>query len=220
MIEDRELDAWREQWSSVAEPSADFQRDFQRKVQQRIKREDRRFALGNVLSVIAFLGILIFALFMRNQSSWMGPGWSISICVLVFVAAACRVWVLRRTWRPETQSTRAFVELWHKRVAARIRLLRISTYLSIGWLIFCAALMVVNWRIIGQDVGAHPKEWVALLVVCVLMQPVLLWYGVRWLRRRKLAELSEVEKILNEMDGKTAPSASGTVKRGIGGGNN
>ncbi len=33
MIEDRELDIWREPWSSVAEPPA----EFQRKVQQRIK---------------------------------------------------------------------------------------------------------------------------------------------------------------------------------------
>ena len=203
MIEDRELDAWREQWSSVAEPSAEFRRDFQRKVQQRIKRQDRRFVLGNVLSVIAFLGILIFALVMRHQSSWMGTGWATSICVLVFVSAGVRIWVLRRTWRPETQSTRAFVELWYKRVAARMRLLRISTYLSIGWLIFCAALMAVNWSIIGQDVRAHLKGWVALLVTCVLMQPAVLWYGAAWLRRRKLAELNEVKKILDEMDGKS-----------------
>ena len=205
MIEDRELDAWREQWSSVAEPSADFQREFQRKVQQRIKRQDRRFVLGNILTVVVFVGMLIFAVYMRHQSSWMGTGWGTSICILVFVSAGVRIWVLRRTWRPETESTRAFVELWQQRAAARIRLLRISTYLSIGWLIFCAALMAVNWPIIGQDFSAHPKEWVALLVICVLMQPVLLWYGAGWLRRRKLAELNEVNKILDEMDGRSAP---------------
>jgi hypothetical protein len=201
MIEDRELDAWREQWSSVAEPSADFHRDFQRKVQQRIKRENRRFVLGNLLAVIAFLWILIFAVYMRHQSSWMGTGWSTSVCVLVFVSAGVRIWVLRRTWRAETRSTRAFVELWYKRVEARIRLLRLSAYLSIGWLIFCAALTAVNWSIIGQDVGTHPREWVALLVVCVLMQAVLLWYGAAWLRRRKLAELNQAKQILDEMDG-------------------
>jgi len=203
MIEDRELDAWREQWNRVAEPSADFQREVQRKVQQRVQRQDRRFVLGNILTVIVFIGILIFAWYMRHQSSWMGTGWSASICVLVFVAVGIRIWVLRRTWRPETQSTRAFVELWYKRVDARIRLLRISTYLSIGWLIFCAALMAVNWPIIGQDFVAHPKAWVALLVVCVLMQPVLLWYGAGWLRHRKLVELNEVKKLLDELDGKS-----------------
>jgi hypothetical protein len=77
--------------------------------------------------------------------------------------------------------------------------------LSIGWLIFCAALIAVNWSIIGQDVRAHPKAWVALLVTCVLMQPAVLWYGAAWLRRRKLAELNEVKKILDEMSGNSAP---------------
>lgn len=204
MMEDRELDAWREQWTSAAEPAT----DFQRKVRQRIQREDRRFVLGNILSAIAFLGILVFAAYMRNQSSWMGTGWATSICVLVFVSAGVRVWVLRRTWRAEAQSTRAFVELWHKRVAARIRLIRISTYLSIAWLVFCAALMAANWPIIEQDVTAHPKAWIALLVVCVLMQPVLLWYGAAWLRRRKLAELNEVRRILDEMSGNSLPRSS------------
>jgi Na+/melibiose symporter-like transporter len=195
MTNDRELDSWREQWGSVAEPTA----GFQRKVQDRIKRQERRYVLGNLLTVVVFLGMLIFAGYMRRQSTWMGTGWATGICVLVFVAAGCRIWVLRRTWRPEAQSTRAFVELWHKRVTARIRLLRISIYLSLGWIIFCAVLTAVNWATIGQDVKAHPKAWVALLVVCVLMQYPVIWYGVVWIRRRKLAELNEVTKILDEM---------------------
>ena len=97
MIEDRELDAWREQWSNAAAPPA----DFQRKVRQRIKRQDRRFVLGNVLTVIAFMGILTLAMYMRHQSDSMGTGWATGISVLVFVSAGVRIWVLRRTWRPE-----------------------------------------------------------------------------------------------------------------------
>jgi hypothetical protein len=202
MIEDRELDSWREQWSSVAEPPA----EFQRKVQQRIKRQERRFVLGNLLSVIAFLGMLLFAVLLRHQATWMGTGWwSTGVIVLVFVSAAYRIWFSRGTWRPQTQSTRAFVELWHKRVTARIRLLRISIYLSLGWIIFCAVLTAANWATIGQEVKAHPEEWTALLVVCVLMQYPVIWYGVVWLRRRKLAELNEVKKIMDEMDGKSLP---------------
>jgi hypothetical protein len=112
--------------------------------------------------------------------------------------------VLRRTWRPQTQSTRAFVDLWHKRVAAHIRLLRISIYVSLGWIIFCAALTAANWATIGQDVRAHPKGWEELLVACVLMQPVLC-YGAAWFRRRKLAELNEVKEILDELDEKIMP---------------
>jgi len=201
MTNDRELDAWREQWSSVAEPPA----EFQHKIQQRIKRQDRRFVLGNILRAILFLGMLIFAFFMRHQSSWMGPGWATGVCVVVLLAAGFRINGLRGTWRPQAQSTRAFMELWRKRVEACLRLLRISIYLSLGWIIFCAILTAANWATIGQDVGAHPKAWVALLVVCVLMQYPVIWYWVVWLRRRKLAELNEVKKIMDEMDEKSLP---------------
>ena len=199
MTVDRELDTWREQWNSIPGPPA----EFQRKVQQRIKREDRYFLLGNLLTGIAFLGMLIFAVYLRHQTSSMGPGWATGLCVLVFVSAGYRVWVLRGTWRPQTQSTRAFVELWHKRVAARIRLLRISRFASVGWIIFCAVLTAANWRTIGQGVRAHPKDWEELLVACVLIQPVI-WYWAAWLRRRKLAELNEVRKTLDELDGNSA----------------
>ncbi len=193
--EDCELDTWREQWSSVAEPPA----EFERKVWQRIKREDRRFVLGNFLMVIAFLGMLTFALFMRHQASWMGTGWATGICVLVLVSVAFRAWILRGTWHPETQSTRAYVQLWHRRVLARIRLLRIAIFVSIGWIVLCAVLTAANWTTIGQDVKAHPKDWEELLVACVFMQPVI-WYWASWLRHRKLAELNEVEQILNAMN--------------------
>jgi len=199
MTVDGELDTWREQWNSIPGPPA----EFQRKVQQRIKREDRYFLLGNLLTGIAFLGMLIFAVYLRHQTSSMGPGWATGLCVLVFVSAGYRVWVLRGTWRPQTQSTRAFVELWHKRVAARIRLLRISRFASVGWIIFCAVLTAANWRTIGQGVRAHPKDWEELLVACVLIQPVI-WYWAAWLRRRKLAELNEVRKTLDELDGNSA----------------
>ena len=199
MTNDRELDTWRDQWSSVAEPPA----EFQRKVQERIKRQQRRFVLGNLLTVIAFLGLLIFAVYMRHQSSWMGTGWATGICVLAMVSTAYRVWIFRGMWRPQAQSTRAFVELWHKRVTARIRLLRISIYVSLGWIVFCAALTAANWATIGQDVKANPKAWVVVLVACALMQYPVIWYGAVWLRRRKLAELNEVKKIMDEMDGKS-----------------
>jgi hypothetical protein len=201
MTNDSELDAWREQWSRVAEPPA----EFQSKVQQKIKRQDRRFVIGNILSAIALLGLLIFAVYIRHQSTWMGPGWATGICVLAFVSTAYRVWIMRETWRPQTQSTRAFVELWHKRATARIRLLRISIYLSLGWIIFCAVLTAANWTTIGRDVMAHPRAWAALLIACVFMQYPVIWYSVAWLRRRKLAELNEVTKIMNEMDGKSLP---------------
>jgi len=195
MIEDRELDVWRDQWGSMAGPSP----EFQRKIQQKIKRQDRRFVLGNLLTAIAFVGILIFAVLVRHQASRLGTGWATGICVLVLVSAGYRIWVLRGTWHPESQSTRAFVELWHRRVLARLRLLRISIYVSLGWIISCAALTAANWTTIRPEAMVHPRDWLELLVASVLMQPVF-WFSAAWLRRRKLAQLNEVKKDLDEMN--------------------
>lgn len=195
MIEDHELDIWREQWGSVAESSP----EFQRKIQQRIKLQERRFLLGNVLSAVALMGILVFAVVIRHQASWLGTGWATGICVLVFVSAGYRLWVLRGTWRPEIQSTRAFVELWHRRVLARLQLLRISIYVAVGWIITCAALTAANWTTLKPDVKVHPTDWFEVLLASVLMQPVI-WFWAAWLRRRKVAELNEVKKTLHEMD--------------------
>lgn len=195
MTEDRELDIWRGEWSRVAGPSP----DFQRQVQQKIKSQERRFLLGNLLTAVAFVGLLIFAGFLRHQASWLGKGWAIGICVLVFVSAGYRLWILRGTWRAETKSIHAFAQLWHRRVLARLRLLRISIYVALGWIIFCAALTAANWATIRLDVIAHPRDWLVVMVASVLMQPVI-WFWAAWLRRRKLVELNEVKKLLEEID--------------------
>jgi hypothetical protein len=195
MTEDRELDAWREQWSSIANATP----DSERKIHRRIKQQSQRFVIGNVLSAIAFAGILLFAVVARHQLMSIGSGWATGICVLVFVSVAARIWILRETWRPATQTTRAFVELWHRRVLARIRLLRNAIYVSFGWIVYCAVLMAVNWTTIRPDVKAHPSEWLGLLIASILIQPVMLFWAA-WFRRRKLAELNEVKQILDEMN--------------------
>jgi len=103
---------------------------------------------------------------------------------------------LRGTRRADVQSTRGFLELWRRRVEARLRVLRISVYVSLGWLMFCAILTAIDWPVIRRDVQARPTEWIEVLVLCVLMQPVL-WYWAMWLKRRKLAELDEVKQMLD-----------------------
>jgi hypothetical protein len=139
------------------------------------------------------------AVYLSHQASWLGKGWSAGVCVLVFVSVASRLWILRRTWRAETQSIRAFVELWHRRVLARLRLLRISIYVSVGWIFCCVVLTLANWPTLRLDVMAHPRGWLALLVISVLMQPVF-WFFAGWLRRRKVAELNEVTRLLEEIE--------------------
>jgi hypothetical protein len=52
----------------------------------------------------------------------------------------------------------------------------------------------------GWNFGA-PQE---ARIAGVLMQPVI-WYWAAWLGRRKLAELNELKRFLDEMDGKSVP---------------
>ena len=194
--EDRELDLWREQWSSVARPSP----EFQRQVQERIKFQDRRFWLVNLLRVAVLVGALILAIYqLSHPASRLEKGEATGVCVLLFVAVACRLWISRRTWRAETQSTRAFVELWRRRLLAEIRGLQLGIYIAIGWLGFGAVLVASNWATIRLEVTPHPIACLVLMVVIVLMLPVI-WFGAMWLRRRKVAELNEVTRLLEDIE--------------------
>ena len=58
---------------------------------------------------------------------------------------------------------------------------------------FCAVLATANWATIKLDP-----------MIIGVMLPVI-WFCVMWLRRRKVRELDEVTKILDEMDGKSVP---------------
>jgi hypothetical protein len=193
--QDRDLDLWREQWSSVARPSP----DFQRQVQQRIKVQERRFWLGNLLALAAFGGMLTLAFYqLTHPASRLEKGQATGVCVLLFVAVTCRLWIMRGTWRAETQSVRAFMELWQRRVLARIRGLQIAIYLAIGWLVFGAVLAGANWATIRLAFRAHPAAFFAMMVFIVLMLR-LIWFGVMWFRRLKVAELNEVTRLLEEI---------------------
>jgi hypothetical protein len=195
MMEDRELHLWREQWSSVARPSP----EFQRQVQKGIKAEDRAFWLGNLLAVAALAGMLALAVYqLSHHPSRLEKGAATGVCVLLFVAVACRLWISRGTWRAETQSIRAFVELWRRRVLARIRGLQVGIYIAIGWLIFGAALAAANWAAFSLEVIAHPTACLVLMLIIVLMLRVI-WFGAMWFRRRQVAELNEVTRLLEEI---------------------
>ena len=196
MTEDRELNLWRDQWSGVARLSP----ELKRQVQKRIKAQDRRFWLGNLLAVAAFVGMLILAVHqLSHPASRLEKGQATGVCVLLFVAVTCRLWIMRGTWRAETQSIRAFMELWRRRVLTQIRGLQIGIYLAIGWLGFGAVLVVSNWATIRLEVTPYPIACLVLMVVIVLMLP-LIGYGTMWLRRRRVAELNEVTRLLEEIE--------------------
>jgi hypothetical protein len=64
--------------------------------------------------------------------------------------------------------------------------------------VFCAALAAANWATIRPELMVHPTAYLAMMLVLVLMLRVI-WFGAMWLRRRKVAELNEVTRLLEEM---------------------
>jgi hypothetical protein len=193
-MEDFELNSWREQWGRIATPAPDLHQLVRRKLRQ----QQVRFIAENLAAVVALIGGLAFALVLRHRTSELGTGWATGVFVLMFLLAVSRMWLQRGTWRADSESTLDFVELWQKRVAARLRMLRLSTYTSPGWLVFCALLTVANWSIIGPQVKAHPVEWLIPLVLSAFMVP-LIFFWIAWFRRRKEAELREITEILRQM---------------------
>ncbi|HZP23879.1 MAG TPA: hypothetical protein VFB04_10555 [Terriglobales bacterium] len=194
MIEDHELNSWREQWVGVAETGIDVHR-----IHRKIRHQQVRFVVENVLAGVVFLGGLILALVVKRQESQIGTGWAAGVCALMVLELGYRLWLQRGTWRANTQSTHAFVELWRKRIMAKLRMILVGRYVALGWLVFCALLTAANWRSIGPEYKLHPAEWVVPLVGSVLLVPVIFGWTA-WFRRHKLRELEEVNKILGEID--------------------
>jgi|HubBroStandDraft_5_1064220.scaffolds.fasta_scaffold294542_2 hypothetical protein len=194
MIGDQELNTWREQWSSVAQPLPDM-----RRIQQQIRLQQMRFVVENVLAVTVFIGGLIFALYVnRKEAEFSGSAWAAGVCVLMVVIFALRLWAQRGTWRAESQSTRAFVELWQKRLTAKIHFLRMTKWVVPCWLTFGAVMTARNWKTMSPEFKAHPGQALVLLIGSLLLLPVT-WYWRSWLERRKQSELNEAKRVLDEM---------------------
>jgi hypothetical protein len=192
MMKDQELDTWREQWGAVGEPLPELGQ-----IQRKIKRQQLSFVLENLLAAIAFVASLIFLMFVRQDRTLLATGWVDAVSLLLFVAAAYSLWAKRGTWRADTQSTRASVELWQRRVNAKIRALRVARYATPGLIVFAALLLVANWASVGAELKAHPAKRMLLTANVLMLPPVFFWLA--WYRRRKMAELSEINKILDEM---------------------
>lgn len=77
-------------------------------------------------------------------------------------------------------------------------MLSMANYVVPTWIAFCAVLVAVNWRTIGPDVRAHPAVWLGQLTASVAVVPAI-FLLMAWYRRRKLAELDEIKRILDEI---------------------
>lgn len=191
MIEDRELESWRAEWRQATLPLPEIHR--------KIKRQNRRFYLSLAAAAVAFVSALILSIAaVRQDPSPERIAWAVGIWVLAFGGGAYRLWNQRGTWRPATQSTRAFLDLSRKRALAKIRSVRVAFYIISAWLAFCAGIVAWRWNIFGPDIKAHPADYLlALGAVVVIMLFAFLYLA--WVRRRQIADLKETECLLQEM---------------------
>lgn len=193
MIQDREFENLRQQWGNLAEPLPET-----RRIREKIKRQERRFILDNVLEAVLFLFGLYLAFYVKQHEYLLGTGYAAGAVIFLLISAGYRLWAQRGTWRAEAQSTSAFLQLWQRRVSAKIRILRAGIYLAAAWILACIILGIANWGTLGPNLKAHPAGWILTLVANLFGLPALFAWAM-WLRRRKIAELSEVTKILADL---------------------
>jgi hypothetical protein len=191
MIQDRELESWRAEWRQATLPLPEIHR--------KIKWQNRRFYLSLLAAAVAFVGALVLSVVsVRQEPSPERIAWAVGIWVLVFGCGVYRLWNQRGTWRPATQSTRAFIDLSRKRALAKIRSIRVAYYVISAWLIFCTGIVIWRWGTFAPDIKAHPLDYLLALGAVVAIMLLAFLY-LAWVRRRKYAELKEAERLLEEM---------------------
>jgi O-antigen/teichoic acid export membrane protein len=200
MMEDRELESWREQWRDNGGRAQEMPPRL-RAIQKRIRRQNLGLILNNLFAAVGAVFVAGFAIFaVRQEPSALRISWAAGIFVMLVVAVGYRVRAQRGTWRAESQSTRAFVELWQRRVLAKLRMIRVGLYLIPCWVVFCTLLFGISWPRFGPDIHAHPRDWQLALGAILVMVSGVSWF-LAWYRRRKLRELDEVESLLQQLKG-------------------
>ena len=191
MKEDRELELWREQWHSAPERLPDLR--------TRVERQTRNMAIRLIVRGALVAGLLALSVVAVVQKPTPGRiVWAIGLWALAISGVAATWKSHRDIWRPATETTRAFADLFHRRAAAKLHVIRWGFYGLMAWVVFYAVLCVWRWPAARPDVQAHPLQYLIALVGSLLM--VAAGFGViAWLRRRRLVELKEAKKLLDSL---------------------
>ena len=122
------------------------------------------------------------------------------VWTLGLTAMGFGLWNRRGTWRAEEQTTRAFVELSHKRCVHRLRGVRFA-----WWLLSAEVSFFVPWiawvvssrqEKLAQGPGIYFTSYGLLAALVLAAAIVLLWY-----RRRTTREMEEVEDLRRDLEG-------------------
>jgi hypothetical protein len=186
---DDELLAWRADWQAEAGPTPEALAAIRR----RVRRQSRGMALLLAGELLLATGALVLLIrFAVRHPDPMDVATMAGLCLLTLWATACSLWLRRGLWKPETETTAAFLALSVNRSRRRLRGLRAAWWLLAGEI---ALFVPWIWYSVSTT-GSLAAAYGFLLLVVATTAAILLWIG-RW-TRRQLRSLEAMREGLGE----------------------
>jgi hypothetical protein len=187
---DDELMTWRAEWQAEAGPSPEALEAIRR----RVRRQSRGMALLLAGELLLAAGALVFLIrFAILHPDPMDVVTMAGLCLLTLWATACSLWLRRGLWKPETETTAAFLALSVDRARRRLRGLRAA-----WWLLGGETALFIPWIWHSLHLGDPPTAGALaaaygfLFLVVATTAAILIWIG-RW-TRRELGRLEETRQ--------------------------
>lgn len=181
---DDELRDWMADWQAEPEPALEV-RDA---IRRRVQRKSLRMALAAILETVFALAMLAFVVWSAlREPTLINAGAMACLALLILWATGCSLWYLRGTWRPNAETTSAFLDLSILRCQRRLRAVRAG-----WWLLALELAVMIPWIVLSLK--AKTAGFGLLAVLTVLVSAFLIVAEKR--TRRELREWEETRKSL------------------------
>lgn len=190
---DTEWEGWALAWRADDAPAP----EVRSRLEARVRSASLMMILAAALEYALAVGMLALSFIVAagNPRPVMLV-WCAMIWIFVFAAWGFSLWNRRGIWRPEGQTTEAFVALTRERCLRKLRTVRFTRWLLAAEVIF---LVPWGWWEYASDpvkFALHPQAYLfryGLIALFVLAASVWsVWYG-RW-ARHELAALEESQR--------------------------
>jgi TRAP-type C4-dicarboxylate transport system permease large subunit len=132
---DTELETWRAEWREQTELLPDLKK--------KIRRQDRRSMIAIGLACVC---LILSAVAVRRTHSAFFSGLASGLWFTCLTMGSYAWWVRRGTWKPASQTTAAYIALWHKRAVAKERIVRLAFRFLFTATILYAGFVTWTWK--------------------------------------------------------------------------
>lgn len=178
MTADTELENWKQEWGERTGPLPQWQ--------TRIRRQNLWTAAA---AVTLGVGLTLATAWAAQARTSFTAGLAVGMWLATLVLGSGAWWLRRGAWKPNAQTTLAYMELAHRRAVAKARQLQLSFYLLLSAILLLAIIAAWNWK-------APSMRDLAILAV--------LGFELIYLRRfrqRKQREAERTRKLIDDMRG-------------------